>query len=54
MFQIDVEFIKIHEGYDARIIFNDIALIRLRSPVHLNPGVGVVCLPGIFIWEILN
>ena len=26
---------------------NDIALIRKVAPAKLNPGVGVVCLPGV-------
>jgi secreted trypsin-like serine protease len=36
----------IHEGYDEYSNQNDIALIRLASPVTLNSYVNIACLPG--------
>ena len=45
-FQIEIEEAKIHESYNKQRTSDDIALIRLRSPVALNTGVAVVCLPS--------
>ena len=39
--------IRIHESFDRNLLVNDIALVRLAAPAKLNPGVGVVCLPGL-------
>ena len=44
---IDIEEIRVHESYDHHTGANDIALIRMVAPAKLNPGVGVVCLPGV-------
>lgn len=43
-----MEKIRSHENYLKSLTINDIALIRLAQPARLNPGVGVVCLPGDF------
>jgi hypothetical protein len=46
LFQIDIANIKVHNGYHSNKFVNDIALIRLAQPAKLNPGAGVVCMPG--------
>jgi len=45
--KVDVDKIIMHEGYDRRIIDNDIALIKLAQPVTLNEEfVRPACLPA--------
>lgn len=38
-----------HPSYSAEKDINDIAILRVRTPIAFNPGVGPVCLP--FKWE---
>jgi hypothetical protein len=55
--KFEVAEVKIHPGFSTSldgIIFDDIALIRLRRPARLSPIVGSVCLPdtpGMFDWD---
>ncbi|XP_044734070.1 phenoloxidase-activating factor 2-like [Chrysoperla carnea] len=41
----DVEKVIIHELYYDRALFNDIALLILKSPVNIAENVDVACLP---------
>jgi len=43
---VDVERIIPHERYNSRTVQNDIALIKLKSPVQLNRRVSTICLPA--------
>jgi secreted trypsin-like serine protease len=36
----------IHHNHDGQSLENDIALLRLRRPLRLKPGVCLVCLPA--------
>ncbi|XP_047542273.1 phenoloxidase-activating factor 2-like isoform X1 [Vanessa atalanta] len=38
--------IVIHDEFNSRNLFNDIALIFLTKPLELAPNVGLVCLPA--------
>merc|ERR1711872_558178 len=42
---IDIEKIISHPNYNRRTLKNDIALIKLKSPLRLNSRVKTVCLP---------
>lgn len=37
--------IKLHEGYNPTVGTNDIAIVRTRSEIMFNTGVGPACLP---------
>lgn len=41
----EVEHIVIHPKYYAGALFNDIAILFLKSPVHLAENVNTICLP---------
>ncbi len=43
-FNRDVYFLK-HENYNARTLFNDIAILKLSRIVELNDKIQVACLP---------
>jgi secreted trypsin-like serine protease len=34
-----------HEGYDSDTSENDVAIVRLASPITLNSYVNIACLP---------
>lgn len=40
-----VENIVVHENYHAGALYNDIALLILKTPFDITPNVDVVCLP---------
>jgi len=42
---LDVQTIIIHEGYNSRTYVNDIALVKLASPISINTNVQPVCAP---------
>lgn len=44
--QSSVAKIIVHENYDEDLTTNDIALIKLSSPVTLNNYVNIACLPS--------
>jgi len=41
-----VASILVHEGYNEATHENDVAIIRLASPLQLNSYVSIACLPG--------
>ena len=43
---IPIEKVIIHSGYDADSQDNDIALLKLKSPIHYNAQALPVCLPS--------
>jgi secreted trypsin-like serine protease len=55
--KFEVAEVKIHPGFSTSldgIIFDDIALIRLRRPARFSSIIGSVCLPntsGMFDWD---
>jgi secreted trypsin-like serine protease len=46
--EIDVESITIHPEFNPSNLYNDVALVRLRTPIDLNayPHIQSVCLPN--------
>lgn len=42
-----VSDVVVHEKYDKSTMNNDLALLRLRLPLHLNRWVRPTCLPSI-------
>ncbi|XP_046975375.1 phenoloxidase-activating factor 2-like [Vanessa cardui] len=42
----DISEIVIHDEFNNRNLFNDIALLFLSKPLELAPNVGLVCLPA--------
>lgn len=44
--QSSVAKIIVHENYDEDLTTNDIALVKLSSPVTLNNYVNIACLPS--------
>ena len=44
--QIRVSDIFVHPNYDAETVDNDIAVLRLRTPLKMNRFVSPVCLPS--------
>lgn len=40
-----IEKIILHENFDRRILYNDIALIHTRKPIQWYNAVGPACLP---------
>ena len=46
--EIEVQKIIMHEDYHSPARFaHDIALLKLKTPAMLGPGVGLVCLPDL-------
>ncbi|XP_033756765.1 suppressor of tumorigenicity 14 protein-like isoform X2 [Pecten maximus] len=43
---VDIAKIMVHEHYDPDATSNDITLLKLATPVHLNDYVNVACLPS--------
>lgn len=41
----DVQDLEIHPNFDGTILYNDVALLFLKTPVYLEPHMGTVCLP---------
>ncbi|XP_060066889.1 suppressor of tumorigenicity 14 protein homolog [Ylistrum balloti] len=44
---VDIAKIMVHEHYDPDATSNDITLLKLATPVHLNDYVNVACLPAV-------
>jgi len=43
--EIEVVKLKYHEKYDGQTIDNDIAILKLKTPLTLTKNIGLVCLP---------
>ncbi|XP_021351138.1 suppressor of tumorigenicity 14 protein homolog [Mizuhopecten yessoensis] len=43
---VDIAKIMVHEHYDPDATSNDITLLKLATPVHLNDYVNIACLPS--------
>ena len=41
----EVQSIAVHKDFNAGILFYDVALLFLKSPINMAPNVGLVCLP---------
>lgn len=44
---VDIDSIVKHEGFDAKTVDNDIALIKTKQKILFNEWVQPVCLPGL-------
>lgn len=42
---VDMEQIIVHENWNAATVTNDIALIKLRTPIQFNSKISPICLP---------
>lgn len=45
--EYDVFNIILHPDYNNRTLMNDLALLKLRFPVHRRPNIDLVCIPKI-------
>ena len=41
----DVQAVIVHEQFHSGTLFNDVAILILKSPLNLAENVDVVCLP---------
>jgi len=43
--RVKVRRVTRHKGFDARTLYNDIAVLTLAKPVEFSPSISPVCLP---------
>lgn len=44
--ELSVSKVWIHEQYDTNTVQNDVAVLRLATPITISDTVNVICLPG--------